>query len=317
MRRFPYEVELFGQMSREFCDHFAGLEAPPVGPEALDEARGGVHERKVFRDHRHHSRPQDLDRRLSASGEYGEMHLGDRRARDGLQLEFLENFRDRLAERALDLGHRELAGKRRYPVLELRQLVGEVGGQEVAARREHLAELDENGPERFERQAQPRAARLAERAKEKERVQRAREAAPRSKRELVQPEAQGYPEDLSETKQGNGRPRGEAANLPELAVATRKRDRLFSGTCSGPTGAVCVFRAGLRRRAASRRCRKSSPRRRAARAGAAPRSSIRRGFRRGAMRRRAATPRGLCRWKRGGGRRCRRTLWRDLPRNPR
>ena len=106
------------------------------------------------------------------------MHLGDRRARDRLQFECLENFRDRLAEGALDLGHRELAGEGGHPVLELRQLVGEVGGQEVAACREHLAELDEDGAEGFERQTQPRAARLGERAKEKERVQGAREPAP-------------------------------------------------------------------------------------------------------------------------------------------
>ncbi len=152
------------------------------------------------------------------------MHLGDRRARDGLRFELLEDFRDWLAEHPLDLGYREFARKRRYPVLELRQLVGEVGGQEVAARREHLAELDENGAERFERQAQPRAAWFSERAKEKERVQRAREPAPRSKRELIQAEAQGYSEDLGEAKQGNGKPRGEAANLPELAGATRKKD---------------------------------------------------------------------------------------------
>ena len=77
MRRFAHEVELLGQMPREFCDHFAGLEAPAIGPEALDEARGGIHERKVFCDHRHHSGPQDLDRRLGASWKHGEMHLGD------------------------------------------------------------------------------------------------------------------------------------------------------------------------------------------------------------------------------------------------
>ena len=106
------------------------------------------------------------------------MHLGDRRARDGLQFEFLENFRERLAEGALDLGHSELAWKRGHPVLELSQLVGEVGGQEVAACREHLAELDEDGAERFERPAQPHAARLGERAEEKERDQGACEPAP-------------------------------------------------------------------------------------------------------------------------------------------
>src|SRR5882762_11291939 len=134
------------------------------------------------------------------------MHLRDRCARHGLSFELLENLRDRFAERALDLGYRELTGKRRHAVLQLRELVGKVRGQEVAARRKHLAELDEDGAERFERQAQPHPARLGERAKEKKRVQRAREPAPRSERELVQPEAQGYPEDLGETKQGIGSP---------------------------------------------------------------------------------------------------------------
>src|SRR5258708_32097443 len=108
------------------------------------------------------------------------MHRGDRRARDGLRFELLENFRDWLAEHPLDLGYREFARKRRYLVLGLRQLVGEGGGQEVAARREHLGKLDGNWAERLERQAQPRAAGVSERAKEKERVPQASEAAPRS-----------------------------------------------------------------------------------------------------------------------------------------
>ncbi len=117
MRRLAHQVQLLGQMSREFCDYFVRPQALAVGPEALDEARGGVHQREVFRDHRHHSRPQDLDRRLGAPGKHGEMHLCDRRARHGLSFEFLENLRDRLAERALDLGYRELTGKRRHAVL--------------------------------------------------------------------------------------------------------------------------------------------------------------------------------------------------------
>ena len=50
--------------------------------------------------------------------------------------------------------------KRRHPVLQLGQLVGDVGGQQVAARRQHLAELDEDRSERLPAPgaAAPRAA---------------------------------------------------------------------------------------------------------------------------------------------------------------
>jgi hypothetical protein len=51
------------------------------------------------------------------------------------------------------------ARKRRHLVLQLRQLVGDVLGQQVAARRQHLAELDEHGPEFFQGTAQALAAR--------------------------------------------------------------------------------------------------------------------------------------------------------------
>ena len=53
------------------------------------------------------------------------------------------------------------AGERRHAVLQLRELVGDVGRQQVAPRREHLAELDEDRAELLERQAQPLAARAA------------------------------------------------------------------------------------------------------------------------------------------------------------
>ncbi len=168
MRRLAHEVELLEQMSCEFGDDFARLEAPAVGPEALDEARCRVHQREVFRNHRHHSRAQDLDCSLGASWKHGDVHLRDRGARDGLRLELLEDLCDRLAEGAFDFGNGELGCERRHLILQLRQLVGDIRGQEVAARREHLAELDENRAERLERAAQPHAARLASATEKRE-----------------------------------------------------------------------------------------------------------------------------------------------------
>jgi hypothetical protein len=67
---------------------------------------------------------------------------------------------DRLGRGALDLATRQLRRKRRHPVLQLRELVGDVERQQVAPRGEHLAELDEDRAERLERLAQrcPRVA---------------------------------------------------------------------------------------------------------------------------------------------------------------
>ena len=57
---------------------------------------------------------------------------------------------------ARGLGRRE----RRHAVLQLGQFVGQVQRQQVAPRRQHLAELDEDRPQPLQRQAQAHAARL-------------------------------------------------------------------------------------------------------------------------------------------------------------
>ena len=67
---------------------------------------------------------------------------------------------DRAAVGALGDRARLGAGKRRHVVLQLRELVGDVGGQQVAARGQRLAELDEDRPQFLEREAQALAARI-------------------------------------------------------------------------------------------------------------------------------------------------------------
>ena len=63
-----------------------------------------------------------------------------------------------------------VGGKRRHAVLQLRELVGDVGGQQVAAGREHLAELDEDRPQLLQREAQTLCARRGKVAPEGERA---------------------------------------------------------------------------------------------------------------------------------------------------
>ncbi len=73
-----------------------------------------------------------------------------------------EDRLERPAEGPLDDGARDRGGKRRHAILQLGELLGEVGRQQVAPRREHLAELDEDRPEPLQAQAQALAARRVE-----------------------------------------------------------------------------------------------------------------------------------------------------------
>ena len=87
------------------------------------------------------------------------MHLADRRGGERLLVELEEQPLDRLAEllldHALDLRERE----RPHVVLEAAQLGDDVRRDDVGARREQLAELDERRPELVEHLAQVAAAR--------------------------------------------------------------------------------------------------------------------------------------------------------------
>ncbi len=86
------------------------------------------------------------------------MDLRDRSTRNRLLFEFGESAIQGFAERILDFGFRKFEGKRRHAVLKFCQLVGDIQRQQVAPRREHLAELDEDRSQCFQRLAQAHAA---------------------------------------------------------------------------------------------------------------------------------------------------------------
>jgi hypothetical protein len=85
------------------------------------------------------------------------MHLGDRGGGDGLVVESGEQALDRLAQLGFDQRARPGAGKGRQTVLQARQIGGDLLAQEIGARREELAELDEARPQLVERGGQPLA----------------------------------------------------------------------------------------------------------------------------------------------------------------
>jgi hypothetical protein len=89
------------------------------------------------------------------------MHLCDRRGRQWLAVEASENRVDGFSVGGLQYRDGLFRGKRRHGVLQLGQLIGDVRRQQVAARRNRLAELDEYRPEFLEREADALALRCA------------------------------------------------------------------------------------------------------------------------------------------------------------
>ncbi len=89
-----------------------------------------------------------------------------RRRPEALDSKLPKTSRQRQAEGFLDHRDGEIAGKGRHAVLQFRQLIGDVDWQQIAARRQRLAEFHEYRAQLLERQAQPLAARAADAALE-------------------------------------------------------------------------------------------------------------------------------------------------------
>ncbi len=147
VRGFARQIELVAQGLLELADDLARTQALAVRPQLFHQQRAGVQQRDVLLDHGRDVGPQHLDRDRRAVGKLGEMDLRDRSACDRRSVERLEHRVHRLAVEAGERGDHLLGWKRRDAVLQLGKLVGDVGRQEIAARGEHLAELDEDRPQ--------------------------------------------------------------------------------------------------------------------------------------------------------------------------
>ena len=120
-----------------------------------------------------------------------------------------------LAVGAIEGRNHFIGGERRHGILQLREFVGDVLGNQVGANREQLAELHEHGSQRFERLAQALAARCRTIAPEVEnREERARHAAAPADEELVEPVAADGVEDVEEADESH-----ENAILPPPCYA--------------------------------------------------------------------------------------------------
>ena len=158
------------QRGLELAHDLHRLDPRRVVPVAFGHARQHQQHGDVLADARLDARAHDLDHHVAAVGKLRGVDLGDGCRRQHLPLEHRESLGRRHAELRLDdaLGFRPR--KRRHPVEQLLQLVGDFVAEQVAAGGQHLAELDEDRAQRLDTQAQAHGLRLAAIAKPVERV---------------------------------------------------------------------------------------------------------------------------------------------------
>ena len=128
------------------------------------------------------------------------MHLRDRGRGERGVLEAREHFGERPAVGALQTRARHRGRERRHPVLQLRELIGDVRRQQVATGRDRLAELDENRAQLDQRQAQVRPARAGAAARRpdprgQQQQQAQRPVQMRGPHQLIEPMPQQHPLD--------------------------------------------------------------------------------------------------------------------------
>jgi len=161
-----HQIEFIGDGFAILAHDFHGPHGPRLDPVFVGEPCQGVEHFKVEIDDLAHARAQHLHHHFVAVLQGGRVHLRDGCRGKGRRFEAAEYVRKRPAEGFLDHGDGNFTGERRHAILQFCQLIGDVDRQQVAARRERLAELDENRPQFLERQAQPLAARPADAALE-------------------------------------------------------------------------------------------------------------------------------------------------------
>ena len=142
-------------------------------------------------------RPQDLDRNRRAVGQRRRSEPAQPTRSPPASRSNAPNTSSSGLPNARDDRRRDLRREWRNAILKQREFVGDIGRQQVAPCRQHLAELDEDRTEVLERTAQAHAARQGEVAPEQhgsnERPQRTHARVP--ERQVVQTVPQRNDED--------------------------------------------------------------------------------------------------------------------------
>ncbi len=157
--RLDAVVELAPDRLRELIDQGNQVDERQAVDAVLEQAGELVQQLNVGVDLALRVGALDLDDHLVPARQARAMHLADRGRGDGLLVELGEDLFDTQPELGLDdppdVGERLGPGT----VLELAQLLDDVGRNDVRPRRHQLPELDERGPELVEHVPEPSAPR--------------------------------------------------------------------------------------------------------------------------------------------------------------
>ena len=154
-RRLALQIELVEDGLLVLGHDLPRTKPARIGPVSMREPRHQVQQAHVAPDDLLDPRTHHLDHHLPAVLEPRRVDLRDRRRRQRLAGELAEDLLHRTAERIAHDPGRGLAGERRHAILEVREFIGDVLREQVAAGREDLAELDEDGSEILQRAPQP------------------------------------------------------------------------------------------------------------------------------------------------------------------
>ena len=206
VRRLAQQVELIEDRLLVFAHQLDRPQPMRVAPVALREVRQRVQHFQVALDQRADAGTHDLDDDFLTVRQLRRMDLRDRRRGERLLFEAREHLGERPPISELGDAPRVCAGERRHAVLKFLQLIGDVARQQVATRREHLAELHEDRTELFQCQPDALAARGVAGAPEpgggreiKREAQRAEQV--RGANDAVQPVPHEHPLDLQQARQ--------------------------------------------------------------------------------------------------------------------
>ena len=135
-------MQVFGKLGH----HFTRFQAATIFRKAFNELGKGIEQIDIMVHHLMHARTQYLDGHITAIVQSCKMHLRYGSGSDRLRVEFAVGLANSHAEATFNFSHRQGRIERRYPILQLGQFVSKVWRQQVAAGREHLAELNEDRP---------------------------------------------------------------------------------------------------------------------------------------------------------------------------
>ena len=149
--RFAHQVELVEDGLAILLYHLDGTQPRTLGRETGHQTGQRLHQPQVGFDDRLDVGADHLDDDLAATLlQASGMHLGDGGRRQWRLVEVVKQGLDGATQAQLDLLARRLTTEGGHPVLQQSQLFGDIRRQQVAAGREHLAELDEDGAKGLE-----------------------------------------------------------------------------------------------------------------------------------------------------------------------